>query len=222
MEMRGGIYTREKCPECGRNFKDNGFDGLQCPDHPQYRAEKNFQVRFLRIHREFKTYHKAARLLNGLRYEVDTDKFDERDYQDKAQPLSFGNLVDTWLKIKQHSGMKESSWVKIKGHLHRAVDYWGDKNIKEITSFDLQEYALTLKDLSSKSQSNQLSTLSQFWRWAASFDRMIKIPKFPRVRVKLGWRKTISRKVQQDVLEEARRIAPRKAWIGIKFLCGSP
>ena len=91
--MRGGIYTREKCPECGRNFKDNGRNGMQCPNHPRYRAARNFQIRFLRIHREFKSYEKAFRFLNGLRYEVDTDKFDELDYKKKSNPWP----SKTWL-----------------------------------------------------------------------------------------------------------------------------
>lgn len=219
MEMRGGIYTKEKCPECGCNFKDNGRNGLQCPKHPRYWATKNFQVRFLRrIHREFKSYEKAFRFLNGLRYEVDVGKFDERDYQEKIQPLAFENLSDTWLKMKRQTGMKKSSWIKIKGHIHRAVDYWRSQNIKNITAFDLQKYLLTLTNLSSKSQHNHLSTLRQFWHWVSSVDNMIEMPQFPRIRVKLGWRKTISKDLQQDILAEIQKIAPYKVWIGVKFL----
>ena len=216
--MRGGIYTREKCPVCWRNYKDNGRDGLQCPNHPKHWAARNFQVRFLGIHREFRLYEKASRFLNGLRYEVDADKFDERDYQEKKQPLAFENLADTWLKIKYQDGIKKSSLKNVKCHIHRAVDYWGVQNIKAISAFEIQAYILTLSDLSSKSQHNHMSTLRQFWRWVTSMDDMLDMPKFPHIRVKLGWRKTISKDLQQEILSEIKNIAPYKTWLGVKFL----
>lgn len=133
MEMRGGIYTKEKCPECGRNFKDNGFSGMQCQEHPAHHAQKNFQVRFLRnIHRQFTSYEKAFRFLNGLRYEVDTNKFDELGYQERGRPLA-----------------------------------------------------------------------------------KVGMPEFPQVRVKLGWRKTISRNIQNDILQgnSWRSLRKRLNWI---------
>jgi len=219
MEMRGGIYTREKCPECGRNFKDNGRNGLQCMDHPRHWARRNFSVRFLSIHREFKYYEKASRFLNGLRYEVDAQKFDVRDYQEKSKPLAFENLADTWLEVKRQGGIKKGSFKNINTHMKRAIANFGIQNIKAISSFDIQTYLLGLSDLSSKSQHNHMSTLRQFWRWVVSMDESIPLPTFPTVSFTLGWRKTISKKLQQDILGEIQRIAPKKVWIGIKFLC---
>jgi len=39
-----------------------------------------------------------------------------------------------------------------------------------------------------------------------------------KVRVKLGWRKTISKDLQREIIAEIKRIAPFKVWIGVKFL----
>lgn len=219
MEMRGGIYTREKCPKCGRNFKDNGRNGMQCPNHPRFWAARNFQVHFLRVHREFRSYEKAFRFLNGLRYEVDVDKFDVRDYQEKNKPLAFENLADTWIEVKRQGGIKKSSFKNINTHMKRAIANFGIQNIKSISSFEIQTYLLSLSELSSKSQHNHMSTLRQFWRWVVSMDKTIPLPTFPTVSFTLGWRKTISKALQQDILNEIQRIAPSKVWIGIKFLC---
>ncbi|EFK11669.1 conserved hypothetical protein [delta proteobacterium NaphS2] len=216
MEMRGGIYTREKCPVCDRNYRDNRKDGMQCPFHPKHWAARNFQVRFLSIHREFKSYERAFRFLNGLRYEVDTEKFDPYDYQ-STQPLKFENLADDWLEIKRQS-VKKGTFKNIYPQMKRAIAAFPDRDIKSISSLDLQEYLLTLSEFSSKSKQNHLNTLKEFWRWASTMYKHVNVPKFPKVIVKLGWRKTISKAVQLEILDEVQRIAPKKVWIGIKFL----
>ena len=216
--MRGGIYTREKCPICGKNFRDNGRNGMQCPNHPKHWAARNFQVRFLSIHREFKSYQKASRFLNGLRYEVDTKKFDIRDYQEKKKPIAFENMADTWIEVKRQGGIRKGSFKNIFAHMKRAIAYFSDNSMKSISTFDLQKYLLSLSDLSEKSKHNHMSTLRQFWTWVSEIDETISVPKFPTVTFTLGWRKTISKDVQLQILDEVRRIAPKKVWVGIKFL----
>jgi len=177
-----------------------------------------FPSSILSIHREFKQYEKAFRFLNGLRYEVDADKFDPRDYQEKNKPLAFENLADTWIKMKRREGIKKGSIKNLNAHINRAIDYWGPQNIKSISAFEIQSYLLNLSDLSSKSQHNHMSTLKEFWRWVSSMFQKVDMPEFPKVRVKLGWRKTISKDLQREIIAEIKRIAPFKVWIGVKFL----
>ena len=149
---------------------------------------------------------------------MDNNRFDILNYS-KSRPLAFENLADMWLKIKRQRGLKKSSFKNLKTQIHRAVDHWGSQNIHDISALEIQSYLLTLSDLSSKSQHNHLSTLREFWRWVSSMYKQVELPAFPTVRVKLGWRKTISKETQKNILLEIRRTAPYKVWIGIKFLC---
>lgn len=91
-------------------------------------------------------------------------------------------------------------------------------HIKDISALEIQSYLLSLSELSSKSRHNHLSTLREFWRWVSSMYEKVDMPEFPHVRVKLGWRKTISRSIQNDILQEIKKIAPKKVWLGVKFL----
>ena len=76
--MLGGIYTQEKCSLCDMNFKDNGFDALACPNHPDHQA-KRLRVYFQSVNKRFNNYERAAKFLYGLRLKVDEGIFDPRD-----------------------------------------------------------------------------------------------------------------------------------------------
>lgn len=97
--MNGGIYSDQRCPVCGGIFHDNGKSGLSCQKHPKCMAT-SFSVRFPpKVHKRFQSYELAQRFLTGLRYEVDSGKFDARDYQ-KDNPLGFDTLARKYLEFK--------------------------------------------------------------------------------------------------------------------------
>lgn len=98
--MKGGIYSDQKCPVCGSNFKNIEHHKICCPNHPEIQPSK-IKVRFgNEVTRRFADYKIADQFLTGLRFETAQGKFDPRDYR-RDNPLGFENLVDTWLKTKR-------------------------------------------------------------------------------------------------------------------------
>lgn len=96
--MKGGIYSDQKCPVCGRNFKDNFRTALICTEHPAQRATR-FIVKFDGVWQRHRTYDSASRALNGFRFKTDEGTFDERDYK-RDNPLGFETQITNWLNKK--------------------------------------------------------------------------------------------------------------------------
>jgi hypothetical protein len=126
--MIGGIYTEERCPICGQAMKDNGRNAVACPDHPKQRASTMF-VRFTRqIKKKFTNYEEASRFLNGLRFKVDENSYDARDYQ-RSNPLGFRTLAEKWLEYKQEE-VSYGTFQSLRPLVRRAIVYFEDQNVK--------------------------------------------------------------------------------------------
>lgn len=225
--MLGGIYSNQKCPVCGGRFKESGKKGLSCPYHPNYQATKFF-VRFKGgIFKRFGNFKAAQRFLTGLRYKYDEGSFDVRDYLSE-NPLGFENLAKQWLKVKQND-VKRSSFLKLQNHMGRAIDEWGQTNIKNIGYAQIEDFLLnqklygTQRPVSSKTRANIKSTLHSFWSWLRKRHvlTLSQMPEFPEVSFELSWRNTIDKETQQAIINEIYRISYHinpKIWIGIKWL----
>ena len=226
MCVLGGIYTNQRCPVCGRRFKDNGRNALICPEHPQYKADRLF-VRFKNVFRRFSSYNEANRFLTGLRYKWDEGTFDERDYR-RDNPLGFENLAFQWLEMKR-SEVKESSYRNFQNYIGRAVEAWGNRNIKSIGYAEIEDFLKSQKtmngkrDLSSKTKADIRNTLHSFWVWLRK-RRVIspaQFPEFPEVSFELGYRNVVDKDTQTRIIEEVKNqsyhVNP-KIWLGIKWL----
>lgn len=215
--MKGGIYTDEKCPICGLTLKDDKRKKVCCPVHPDQIATK-FRVHFDKVKRRFGSYDEAFRFLTGLRYKTDENTFDERDYS-REKPLSFMTLASKWLEVKQET-VKPSSYRNLHNYMMKACDSWGNQSIKSIGYAEIEDFFLLHgRKLSSKTIANMRSALHDFFDWLVRRDVIQTAPRFPEIRVKLAYRQIIGKETQQALLEEIRRIAPHKVWLGIKWLC---
>lgn len=215
--MKGGIYTDQKCTVCGATLKDDGRKKLSCPDHPDQVAI-NLRVHFGKVKRRFKSYPEAQRFLTGLRYKTDESTFDERDYSND-KPLGFSNLAGKWLEVKQET-VRPSSYRNLRNYISKACDAWGNSNIKHIGYGEIEDFLLAQgKHLSSKTIANMKSGLHDFFQWLVKRDVINLAPSFPEIKVKLAYRQTIGKETQSALLEEIRRIAPYKVWLGIQWLC---
>lgn len=215
--MKGGIYSEEKCPVCNNSFTDDGRRRLCCADHPDQTA-KSYRVHFGKVKRRFKNYQEAHRFLTGLRYKTDEHTFDERDYSSE-RPLSFMTLASKWLDVKKQT-LKPSSYRNLHNYMMKASDDWGNTNIKAIGYGEIEDFILDQgQRLSSKTIANMKSCLHDFFQWLIKRDVIEKAPSFPEVKVKLTYRNTIGKETQSDILDEIKRIAPHKVWLGIKWLC---
>ncbi|MBT4637840.1 MAG: hypothetical protein HOC09_03360 [Deltaproteobacteria bacterium] len=217
--MKGNIYTSEKCPLCKgklRHSEDRG--AFACENHPG----KAFPVRkmFVRfgndVFKRFHSYKEAAQFLAGLRYKSVEGSYDKRDYK-ASNPLGFETQAQKWLRVKKNT-LKPKTWKGVhQVYINRAIEEWKQRNIKTIGYGEIEDFLFEM-DVSNKTRSNAKSVLHDFFRWLSKRER-IPMPEFPVISFELGWRNTISIAVQQQIIEEVKKIAPQpKIWLGIKWL----
>lgn len=216
--MKGGIYSEQRCQICGSRFKDNRKNALICPEHQDQKANK-LRVYFKGVSKRFSSYVEASRCLTGWQYETDKGSFDARDYM-RNNPLGFENLALQWLKIKEHE-IKYSSYRKIADHIGKAVNLWHNRNVKEIRLVDFQYFLASLSNLSDKTKHYHLQSLKQFFKWLYDNEEISRLPKFPEVKFSLAYRNTISKDVQQEVINEVYQLSKPvnlKIWFAVKLL----
>lgn len=222
--MLGSIYSKDKCPICGGVFvHDERRQGLFCQGHPQIAATRRFVVKFGRqIRKQFSNYQSAYRFLIGLRFETDKGSLDLRDYQ-AENPLGLSNLAGRYIKEKERSGLK--SIANIRRYIGRAVDYFGDANVKSIKKADLKQYLYSIKGISEKERHNHATCLNNFFRWFLVDElevlRANQVPKVPKIPHKLKFRNMVNMDVQAKIIDEVRRLSYAenpKIWLGVDLL----
>ncbi len=214
MCMKGGIYSDERCQICGGSFRDTGRS-MACPEHPQCRATRH-KVIFGSITKRFKSYDDADRFLNGVRFKTDEKTFDARDYQ-KDNPLSFSNTADKWLSYHS-TEVRAGTRKNLVSHIRHAKNFFGNRSIRDIQYGDLEDFVHSLT-LSDKSKHNILSTVHVLFVWIKKRREIAALPDFPEIAFDLGYRRTVDKDIQQQIIEEVRRICTnRKVYLGIKWL----
>jgi hypothetical protein len=214
--MKGGIYSDERCPVCGNKFVDNHHDGLICPAHPKIRAG-SFRAKFGKLCKRFRSYDAAYRALTGWRFKTDEDTFDERDYL-ADNPLGFTAMSDKWLRYHSDK-VRPGTRKNLISHIRHAQGYFGDRNVKDIRYGQLEDFLQNLEALSDKSKHNVLSTIHHFYSWLKKRREIRELPDFPKVSFELGYRRTVSKEIQRQIIDEVGRICPNpKVCLGIKWL----
>ena len=184
------------------------------------RKGSRYIVRFKQVFKRFDDLREAEQFLNTLRYREGRGEFDERDYQ-KNQPLGFHTISQQWLKMKDVRCKRN-----LINHIRYASQYFQNKNIKEIDYPELEDFFDQLpKHLSDKSKYNIRTTLHTFFAWVVKRNRRAKVriemPEFPDIPYEMGWRNTVDKQTQQNIIEEVRRISydiNPKIWLGVLFL----
>lgn len=181
-------------------------------------------VRFKGVWKTCQSVQEAEEVLTGLRFKDYEGTFDARDYA-KANPLGFRAQAERWLNYRRG---EVKCYRNLQSHIHRAVNFFGEKNVKEIGYAELEDFFKALPEkLSGKSRYNIKTTLHSFWTWLAKREkaRGFTIPDFPEISFTLGWRATVSKETQSTILDEIRHISwginPR-IWFGIFLLANFP
>ncbi|MCF8065240.1 MAG: hypothetical protein K9K65_12815 [Desulfarculaceae bacterium] len=217
--MKGSIYTSERCPLCGGKLRhDENRGGLFCADHPEIRAQHSFRVIFDRqIKRRFRSYPEAIRFLTGLRFLEDQGSLDPRDFQG-SNPLSFEVQASRWLQVKEKE-VKHNTYRDLRLTMHRAIDAWGQRNVKSIGYAEIEDFLYAL-EVSDKTRANARAHLHQFFSWMSRREN-IPMPDMPEIKYELGWRNIVDLESQSAILDELYRqtweFNPR-IWIGIRWL----
>ena len=190
-----------------------------CPKHPEQQATARFLVQFGRKTRKrFSHYEQAERFLDGLRYEVDQGTFDYRDYL-STKPLSFSNLSKQYL-IKKKTKVRKGTFSHIKNYISVADSFFGNTNVKNIQFAQLEDFTDSLK-VGNKTKSCYLSYIHDFFTWLYNRKEIQCIPDFPKIYFELGYRKTVDKETQREIIEEVYRISSHvnpKIGLAIKFL----
>jgi hypothetical protein len=160
--MKGGIYSREKCRICGKPLQFNERKELfVCPNHGQVSGSGVCLVRFGKdINKSFTNTKQAIQFLYGLRFKTVEGSYDPKDYQ-ASKPYSFKNLSDKYLNRK----VSLKSFKDKKRHIKIAQDYFQDRNVKDITGADIEDYLFSIEGISEKTRHNYKSALHDFWNW---------------------------------------------------------
>lgn len=220
--MKGKIITREKCNLCGGELEwKPDKNGCFCRKHPQVAATR-FVVRFPGgIYRNFTNYYEAEDMLNYLRHEFKNrkDRFNPDDYK-SAKPNSFIALKDKYLTTKKTL----KSFRKIEDTIDRAGEHFGYTNIREINGGDIEDYLLSIPNISEKTRYNHMTYLRNFWKWCLKRGNIItlaEMPMFPEINYELGYRKITDWDTQEKVIEKIRELTydfNPKIWLGIDML----
>ena len=214
--MIGGIYSDERCPVCEGVFKNTG-KALVCTEHKT--KATRFKVKFRGLCKRFNSFNQAERFLTGIRYETDTGKYDASDYQ-KDKPLAFDRISEKFLESrKTDSNFK--SYKAIENHIKHAQKFFDNTNIKDINCGSVEDFFNSLS-VSGKTKHNIKSTLHSLFVWVSKREERNIMPDFPQISFTLGYRNTISKEQQIQVLDEIKRISydfNPKIYLGIKWLC---
>lgn len=152
-----------------------------------------------------------------MRWEVDQGTYDPREYR-ADYPLGFETLAAKWLEVKKKE-VKKRSLNNLKNYMRRAIDAWGQRNIKSIGFGEIQDLIHSQK-VSDKTKSNMRSGLNSFFNWVCKREK-IQMPEFPEIGFELGFRKIIDKETQESIIDEVYRLTYQinpKIWLGIKWL----
>jgi len=195
--MIGGVYTKEKCPVCGRRFETIG-DDLTCPKH-HTRPKRCFihlyvksLGKYINIYSDargipFSSYEHALRVLTKIRTEHDEGTFNPTRYvAQQLKPLQFKNWAARWLdgreKDKTMTAISPSYFKELKRFVRIFVDFFGDTDIRDIGNRQIVDFYRSLgAGYSAKSQSNVLSCLHKMLCDAQDYGDIGLVPKFPKV-----------------------------------------
>jgi hypothetical protein len=226
---KGGIYSDEKCPNCGGRFKAYEPHGMWCPECGPDFTPKSLIVRFgPQITRRYQDWQKAWEKLTWLRSEAARPSFDPLDHQIKAAPHGFIALSSEWLDEKTGE-VGPSTMANYRNYMDRAQNFFGHATVRDITGRDIKRFLNAQTDLADKTRHEINSALKQFWKWLKFYDEhrplIDRMPRFPVIRFELGTRTILpSKDLQLKILDEVRRqnrAAPR-VWIACQWLCRYP
>ena len=158
--MKGGVYTKEKCPVCQGNFQNIKND-LLCsshltrPKHCFIQVYDKFSHKTVQVYTDpetresFYSYEQAYQLLGKMRREIKAGNFEPSRYvAEKIKPLRFTIWSDKWYEVKRievQKRLRAPSYLKmLKVHLSKLKDFFKDMDIRDIGNRQINDFYLWL------------------------------------------------------------------------------
>jgi len=212
--MKGGVYTKERCPVCGGRFIRTGSDYI-CPTHQTRPRRVYVQLYSRELHKyinlfsdsrgnPFSSYEQGYRILTKIRAEIDAETFDPSRYvAQKLKPLRFSNWSQKWYedrKVEAQKGLIAPSYLKtLRVYLSLFQNFFQDMDTRDIETKKVKELYLSLNG-SPKYIFNVMSCLHKILKDALDNEEIAKIPKFPKIEVPEPDIKTIDLDQQDAVI----------------------
>lgn len=202
--MAGSLHTKQRCPKCGGNYTDTGYDMLcqKCYTRPtrlfvsfywkdpKFKRSKRLKIYSDKQGAPLDSYARAHRVLEVIRNEVDEHRFDPDDYQrQKYQAMGFEKMAKDWLtnqiKLMEKGDLSPSYIKELKRFVHkRFVPYFKKHDVRDLKSGHIKNFYLDLPGkLSAKTRRNIMSALHKMFTDFQDDEFIDTMPKFPKFKI---------------------------------------
>ena len=112
--------------------------------------------------------------------------------------------------------MRPGSYKNLVSHVRYAQAHFENMNVKDIRYGHLEDFIKSIT-LSDKSRHNIISTLHSLFVWLKKRQEIRVLPEFPTVSFELKMRRTISKEMQSQIMDEVKDLSNPKVFLGIIF-----
>jgi integrase len=192
--MAGKIRTKQKCPKCGGKFAGEPLRCHTCLTIPtRYFLDVPWKGERLKIYtgkdsHPLAHWEGAQRLLESIRHEVDTGKFDPKEYQSRElTSLRFNNYAQAWLDRREKELKRGlialGYFTELKAYVHRYyIPFFDRKSIRDIREAHIEDFRDSLPEhLSHKTIFNIMGVLRKLFRDAYRRKDTLILPEFPKI-----------------------------------------
>ncbi|MDA8338684.1 MAG: tyrosine-type recombinase/integrase [Nitrospiraceae bacterium] len=216
-KMPGTIRTKEKCPNCKKQFKHIVRIGFICPKckttPKKYFIDLHYQNQRIKVYshrtgRILDSYSFAGETLEHIRHELRTHTFDPSKYIASEQvKFYFSVVAEKWLTEKTENAnrglLAYSTVMELKRYNeHYFKPFFGNKDIRDIRRYDIDDFKSSLPDhLAPKTIKNIFTAIKNLFNTAYQKELIEKLPTFPKIENTEynGW-KWISAETQINIL----------------------
>ena len=213
LEMAGSIRAKGRCPKCDGLFMLIGRNGYICPRHKT--VPKHFYIdltwkgerqRFFsdKDGQPLDTFQRAYNLLSSMEGKIENNTFDPTDYvKVELVKFYFSTRIKEWMEGKERENLAPSTLKVYRTYIGNYFKkYFGDKDIRNIRSYDIRQFYLSLdRALSPKYQKSIMDCLENFFNDMVEFEFIKPKPQgFPTISILKSPPKWTDRETQDKIL----------------------
>ena len=190
--MAGKIRAKGRCPKCSGKFQG---DPLLCPSclippkkyyvDLHHKGYGRLRIFVDRQGHPLDSYHRATRVLESIRYEIDQHSFDPTRYVAvDLKNFLFETRVEAWYQSKlsevKRGNLAKSYTRKLNCYINSYyLPFFKGKDVRDIRTYHIQEFYDRLPILSLKYTKNINTALEGFFNTLLRHDYITNKPSFP-------------------------------------------